>query len=249
MQLIISLTLGAVVLLGLIAARVTLSEGRLADEKLQELSRKSVESQESERSRVARQLQSLVMKALNLSNSNLRSLAKSDKFNDSDSRESFIMATKALHSAMKDIRNISGELRPAIRDKMGLNAAIQELVNEQVTHHPHINVSYKASEIPERLNSDIEIVLFRIVQSALTNVNEHSGANNVNIRIGTQGRKVLLSIQDNGVGFNVKKVTGKSSKVGIGLIDMRIRAESLGGSFQVFSTANIGTHIKVEIPR
>lgn len=249
LQLIISLALGTVLLVGFIGARVTLSEGKLADTKLQELSRKNVESQESERSRVARQLQSSVMKSLNLSNSNLRALAQHEQFSDSDSKQQFVMAAKALHSAMKEIRHISGELRPEILDKMGLDAAIRDLIEEQTTEHPTISISYKAGEMTERLHPDIEIVLYRIIQSSLTNINEHSGATNVNVRLGIQKRKVILSIQDNGTGFDVKKATRKSSNVGIGLMDMRIRAESLGGNFHIFSTAKMGTHIKVEIPR
>ena len=249
LQLIISLALGTVILVGLVGARVTLSEGKLADSKLQELSRKSVETQESERGRVARQLQSSVMKTLNLTNSNLRTIAQHERFDNPQSKEQFIMAAKALHSAMKEIRHISGELRPEILDKMGLDAAIHDLVEEQTTMNPGINVSYKSGEINERLNPEIEIVLYRIVQSALANINEHSNASGATIRLGVQKRKILLSIQDNGTGFDVKQATRKSSNVGIGIMDMRIRAESLGGTFHIFSTAKIGTHIKVEINR
>jgi signal transduction histidine kinase len=92
-------------------------------------------------------------------------------------------------------------------------------------------------------------VLYRVIQSALININEHSEANKVVIHLAIHKRKVLLSVQDNGVGFDVKRATRKRSNVGIGLMDMRIRSESLGGNFSIFSTPSIGTLIKVEIPK
>ena len=249
LQLIISLALGTVVLVSLIGARLTLSEGKLADEKLQQLSKKSVESQESERSRVARQLQSSVIKTLNFTNANLGEIAKSESFDNSKSREKFIFATKALHKAMQEVRDISGELRPEILDTMGLDAATRALVKEQNKRHQNLDVSYKSNDLTERMSPDVEIVLYRIVQSALTNINEHSEATNATIRISIQRSKVLLSIQDNGIGFDVREANKKGNQFGVGLLDMRVRAESMGGTFSVFSTPKMGTHIKIEIPR
>lgn len=248
LTLIISLALGTVFAVGLVGARITLSEGRLADGKLQELSQKNVESQEQERGRVARQLQSSVMKALNLTNTNMRYIAQHETF-DIDTKERFMLAGNALHSAMKEIIHISGELRPEILDKQGLNDAIAILLNEQMHDHPHIEILHKPTQTNERLHPDIEIALYRVVQSALVNINEHSKASKVIIHLTIHKRKVLLSIQDNGIGFNVKKATRKSSNVGIGLMDMRIRCESLGGLFSIFSTSSIGTLIKAEIPK
>jgi two-component system, NarL family, sensor kinase len=249
LQLIIALALGTVFIVGFFGARLTLSEGKLADGKLQELSRKSVESQETERGRVARQLQSSVMRALNLTNANLRYIAQNERLEDPNSKEKFITSVNALHSAMKEIIHISGELRPEILDKKGLEDAIKTLVDAQTNMHPNISISYKTGSISERLHPDIEIVLYRIVQSALANINEHSNASKVSIHLAMQGRKVLLSVQDNGVGFDVKQATRKSSNVGLGLLDMRIRAESLGGTLAIFSSSLIGTQIKVEIPK
>jgi two-component system NarL family sensor kinase len=248
LKLIISLALGTVFIVGLVGARITMSEGKLADSKLQELSQKSVESQEQERGRVARQLQSSVMKALNLTNTNMRYIAKYEAF-DKEAKEKFILAGNALHNAMKEIIHISGELRPEILDQKGLNDATETLLYEQMNDHPNTDITYKPSETSERLHPDIEIVLYRIIQSALININEHSEANKVVIHLAIHKRKVLLSIQDNGVGFDVKRATRKSSNVGIGLMDMRIRSESLGGNFSIFSTPSIGTLIKVEIPK
>jgi two-component system NarL family sensor kinase len=249
LKLILLLAFGAVVLVGIIGVRITLSEGKLADEKLQALSRKSVESQEAERSRVARQLQSSVIQSLTLTKSKLRDFAVEENFETDKQRNDFLVAAKALQHAMKEIRAISGELRPEILDSMGLDAAINELINKQKETHNDVKINYKSSNITERLDGEVEIVLYRIIQLALANVYEHSNASSVNLRINIQKNKVIFSIQDNGSGFDVKNIIRKGNKAGIGLIDMRVRAEALGGHFSVFSTPEIGTHIKVEIPR
>ncbi len=249
LQLIVLLAFGAVILVGVAGARITLSEGKLADEKLQALSRKSVESQEAERSRVARQLQISVIQSLTLAKAKLRDFAVDEHFKNDKQRNDFIVAEKALTHAMKEIRAISGELRPEILDSMGLDAAIHDLITKQKETHSHVNISYKSSNMTERLDAEVEIVLYRIIQLAQSNVCQHSNASSVNIRINIQKNKVIFSIQDNGVGFDVKNITRKGNKAGIGLIDMRVRAEALGGHFSIFSTPEIGTHIKVEIPR
>jgi two-component system NarL family sensor kinase len=250
LQLIIALALGAVVIVGFFGARITLSEGKLADAKLQDLSAKSVKSQELERARLARQLQSSVMKALNATNANLRYLAQYEKFDqDPHSREKFAQGAASLHMAMKEIMHISGELRPVVLDEKGLNDAVASLIGEQANAHPEIIISYNPPDTKERLHPDIEIALYRIVQASLVNIVEHAEATKVVVHLAFQKKNILLSVQDNGVGFDVKKATRKSSNVGIGLMDMRIRSESLGGRFSVFSTAAIGTLIKADLPK
>lgn len=247
LQIIILLACAAVVVVGLICARFTLSEGRLADEKLQELSRKSVDSQESERSRVARQLQSSVVQALTVAKAKLRDVAKENEFSQGKPREDFVLAAKAINHAIQEVRGISGELRPESLDTHGLDAAIDQLVMEQ-KESSNVHISYKSINTEKRIDPEIEIVIYRIVQAALSNIVQHSNASSSTIHLSVQKSKILLSIQDNGIGFNVKDVMRKGNKAGIGLIDMRVRAESLGGSFAIFSTAKIGTHVKIEIP-
>jgi two-component system NarL family sensor kinase len=249
LQLIIALALGTVVTVGFFGARITLSEGKLADTKLQNLSVKNVKSQELERARLARQLQSSVMKALNTTSINLRYLAQNEEFTDPSTRNKFAQGANSLHVAMKEIIHISGELRPFILDEKGLNDAVESLIEKQKNAYPDIAISYKPTETKERLHSDLEIALYRIIQATFVNIAEHSEANKVIVHLAFQKKKILLSIQDNGVGFDVKKATRKSSSAGIGLMDMRIRSESLGGTFSAFSTPTMGTLIKVELPR
>jgi two-component system NarL family sensor kinase len=249
LQLIISLALAAVVIVGFFGARITLSEGKLADAKLQDLSIKIVKSQELERARLARQIQSSVMKSLNATNENLRYLALHEKLENPNVRIKFVQGVNALHMAMKEIIHISGELRPVILDEKGLNDAVENLMEDHINTHPDIEISYKPIETKGRLHPDVEIALYRIIQACLINIAEHSEATKVVIHLSFQQSKILLSVQDDGIGFDVKEATRKSSNVGIGLMDMRIRSESLGGTFSVFSTLAIGTLIKVELPK
>ena len=76
----------------------------------------------------------------------------------------------------------------------------------------------------------------------------HSEASTASIRMRQTKSSLNMTIQDNGVGFNTKSVLGKGGKASVGFTDMRVRAESLGGNFSVFSSEEIGTVIKVDIP-
>jgi len=248
LQIILLLACVAVVVVGLICARLTLSEGRLADQKLEELSRKSVDSQESERGRVARQLQSSVVQNLNSAKSKLRNVAEKREFNSEKSRADFIIAIKEIQNAMIEVRNISSELRPAALDKLGLNAAISELLELQKGKDSNITFSFNNIKTNKRIDPELEIAIYRIIQSALANITKHSHASTASINLNPQEDKILLSIQDNGIGFNIKDTTQKANKTGIGLVDMRVRVESLGGYISIFSNKKIGTHIKIEMP-
>lgn len=231
-------------IVGLIGARFTMSEGKLADQRLQQLSQKAVTGQEEERSRVARDLQKGINQALVATKVKLHKVFEnSDIGSNQDVRKDFAKAVTILNRTIKEVNRISGELRPEALDKYGLYSAVNILV-EKMSSDSGIEISYKKQENSAGLSEEIETAVYRIIQEGLNNVVKHSESSNASVRLRHSTGSLALTIQDHGVGFNAKDV----AKMGVGFADMRVRAESLGGHFSVFSSKDIGTVIKVEIP-
>ncbi|MEO0443557.1 MAG: cache domain-containing protein [Pseudomonadota bacterium] len=244
--LIAGLALVFTVIVGLIGVRFTMSEGKLADEKLQQLSRKAVTGQEEERSRVARDLQKGINKALFAARAKLQNVAKAESLDDANARNDFVTAVSILNKTIKEVYRISGELRPEVLDKMGLYAAVDALTTK-VSDETDVKITFRRIDNGERLRGEVETSLYRIIQEAINNIVAHSQSSTASVRIRQVSGTLSLTIQDNGIGFNTKSVLGKGGQSGVGFVDMRVRAESLGGVFSVFSSKGIGTIIKVEV--
>jgi signal transduction histidine kinase len=146
-----------------------------------------------------------------------------------------------IEQSIREIRNIAQELRPSILDDFGLVPALRNLcgeyslTNRSITFHERLN---------ERLPAAIESSVYRICQEAITNVVKHSEAANAAFDLYLKDRTVHLIIQDDGRGMKITP----SILNGIGMINMRERAEMMGGTFLVESSPNKGTDIIVEIP-
>ena len=243
-QLVAMVALVFTVVVGFIGARYTMSEGKLADDKLRQLSLKVVQGQEEERARVSRNLQKDISHELVDVLAELKHVANSGTVEDPKRDPHFVAAVKTLNKAISDVYRISGELRPEALDKEGLFVAAEHLVEDMTQDHK-VKASFKkmlASE--KRMRPEVEISIYRIIQSAMDNVVEHSQAENVTIRIRQTQDQVSLNIQDDGIGFNIATEANR----GVGIADMRVRAEALGGTFHIFSTLNQFTVIKVDIP-
>jgi two-component system NarL family sensor kinase len=243
LKLIAGLALACTLVVGFIGARFTMSEGKLADERLQQLSRKAVAGQEEERSRVARDLQKGINQALIAARAKLQDVAKANSLEEESARNDFVTAVSILNKTIKEVYRISGELRPEILDKMGLYAAVEALT-EKVSSESNVKIAFKKVESGERLREEIETAMYRIIQEGINNIVRHSQSSTASVRIRQANHTLALTIQDNGVGFNSKD----TSKAGVGFADMRVRAESLGGTFSVFSSKGIGTIVKIEVP-
>jgi len=246
-SLVASLAVACTLIVGFIGARFTMSEGNLADQKLQQLSRKNVEVQEAERSRVSRQLQSGINQSLVAARAKLQKVAKSESLHEPTTKEDFVAAVNILNKTIKEVYRISGELRPSVLDKMGLYAAVEALTTE-LSEKEGLKVSFKKVDVDERLKPEAETALYRIIQEALNNITLHSQASTASVRMRQANNELSVTIQDNGIGFDTRKMMGKGNKAGIGIIDMRVRAESLGGAFTVFSSEGTGTMLKVDVP-
>src|SRR6185437_4682567 len=145
----------------------------------------------------------------------------------------------------RHLRNIMVELRPPGLDELGLLAALKEHVG-QVGRRAELAVSVTGVEPKPRLTPTDEIALFRIVQEALNNIVKHARAGEARVSLRQNAHAVVLSITDNGVGFDTaaKPIMGG---YGMGTTTMRERAEAMGARLQLQSAPGEGTRVTVEL--
>ncbi len=193
--------------------------------------------QEEERSRIARDLHDHVGQLL--TGLNLGLSAVIEKPNPQKLADLKTLATTILD----DVRRISRDLRPALLDELGLESAIKHFVRELAPQDiMKVDVFVR---VPEKLERDTAIVLYRVTQEALTNVVRHAKASHASVVITTAGNAVQLIIEDNGVGFDPSSVAAFEH---VGLSSMRERIELVGGSFVVESLLEKGTTVSARLP-
>ncbi len=231
-----------------ITERKKLEHQREADAlRLAELSRHVVAVQEEERRRLAGELHDRTSPNLAAASLNLGMIAADLPPRLSDGIESRLADTRALLAeTIAGIRDVCADLRPATLDYAGLPHALREYA-EQVSRRTGIAVKV-SGEIPAgRLNADSESMLFRITQEALTNCAKHAQASAVSIELSLGNPHAVLTISDNGAGFDPKALGQPGHRPGLGLLTMRERVEFAGGKFSLESAPGRGTRIRVEI--
>lgn len=151
---------------------------------------------------------------------------------------------KELTSAtLGDVRRIALDLRPSVLDELGLEAAVRRFARD--LHERHGLAVQVAVHLP-RLPGQVETVLYRVVQEALTNVVRHADASSVSVVATTSPRQVQLVVEDDGVGFDPASLASADQ---VGLAGMEERLELLGGSLNVESAPGAGTTLYARIPR
>jgi len=149
-----------------------------------------------------------------------------------------------------DLRNILADLRPEALDELGLAPALECLCAEIAHQHSGLAVDFHCSGVKQRLHPDLEVALFRSCQEALTNVVRHACARHVEIRLSRSHPQIIMTIQDDGIGFKTgaRETAEKGFSGQFGLIGMRERVASVGGSIRIAATSNGGTRVRIEVP-
>jgi len=142
-------------------------------------------------------------------------------------------------------KKISSALHPSMLEDLGLVPTLQWFIDEFV-RRDGINVNFEAVGFDERLPAQMEVVLYRVAQEALTNIIKHADAGEVNIKLTKGYPDVILLIEDDGRGFDVSEAMMKRG--GLGLAGMRERVDGLGGTLKIKSSPGKGTRIRVTFP-
>jgi len=149
---------------------------------------------------------------------------------------------RLLEAAAAESRRLIGGLRPPALDELGIVAAIESLVAEARTDVPTVEFTHHLPR--DRLPPQLETIIFRIVQEALTNARKHAHAGTVTVTVERAADTVAVRVQDDGRGFDPGAVPDNS----FGLEGIRQRCRLLGGEPRVMSTPGAGTTIEVTLP-
>jgi signal transduction histidine kinase len=161
-------------------------------------------------------------------------------------REHLLKVKGLLDLIEGQLRQLSHELRPTILDDWGLLPALKFLA-EGVTARTGLFIKVEGESGPA-LSPLLATTLYRIVQEALTNVTRHAKATQVQVTIQHELQTLRCSIKDNGVGFDVSSLSARTGERGLGLIGIRERLHSVGGSPSLVSTPGQGTELVITIP-
>jgi two-component system, NarL family, sensor kinase len=227
---------------------LNISELRVADAKLKALAQRVVESQEQERARLSRDLhdgisQWLVSIKLQIEAGIVR-LSGASATDHGAARERFERTAEELNNVLKEVRRISHDLRPALLDDLGLAAALDHLAHE-FSEHSGTPVEFRAHGGIDAVPAVVATVYFRIAQEALTNIERHAGAQAVTMSLVRAGRRIELTVTDDGSGFDPERVAVHPQH-GIGLRNMMERMDAIGGSLQVTSSSG-GTTVRASV--
>jgi two-component system sensor histidine kinase UhpB len=203
-------------------------------------------AQEQERKRIARELHDETSQVLT---SLLISLKVLEESINSDEARLRIEDTRSLvHQTLRAIRNLSIDLRPSALDDLGLLPALRWYIKEY-QQKCKIDVEFVANSFKERLPSELETALYRIVQEALTNTAKYANATKARVSVVEEQDQVSATISDNGKGFDAHTLLKLPwQERGLGLAGMHERATLLGGSLLINTEPGRGTTIQVTIP-
>ena len=223
-------------------------EARRSERTLRRLSHSLLRAQETDRRRLALELHDRAAQNLGSLLIHLRVLAKHLPARPrSVHREVVAISALATRTATV-VESISRNLRPGVLEILGLVPALQ-VVTTEFAKRTGLPATLVYAGVPGRLSSETELVLYRVLEETLLNVEQHANARNVTVRLSTQGSAVALSIHDDGVGCNPDSDRPRRrTKGGIGLIGLRERVAYVGGTLEVKSTRGAGTRVTARIP-
>jgi signal transduction histidine kinase len=210
--------------------------------KLQALSQRLVEVQETERRNIARELHDEIGQTL----TGLKLLLDTAHKLPGDRMTARLGEAQAIvNDLIRLARNLSLELRPTMLDDLGLLPALLWLF-ERYAAQTGVSVNFDHSGVDRRFPSSVETATYRIVQEALTNVARHAQVDHVLVEVRAGDEQLVVKVEDRGVGFDQHAVLGASESGG--LIGMRERAFLLGGKLIVESAPGMGTRLIARLP-
>jgi signal transduction histidine kinase len=212
------------------------------------LLRNLIHAQEEERKRVARELHDELGQALSSSALQIEAAKQLLESDPDQAEESLRDARKIIAASTEQISNLIMGLRPSVLDDLGLQSALRAHA-DRVLGNAGIDYSLDLGSLQGRVPDELETVLFRVFQEALTNIVRHSEATRVDMELVQTNGMILGRIADNGQGFNPKLDTDEPDQAErFGLLGMRERIELCGGTIVIRSTPGEGTSIQIQIP-
>lgn len=216
------------------------TEMEVARHNLERLSERLVNAQEDERRRIARELHDEIGQSLSATLVEMGRL-EATRIGDAEYRERLTYVRIMLEGCVSSVRDMALLLRPSMLDDLGLVAALKWQARE-LRRRTNLDVRMMADEIADDLPDLHRTCIYRVVQEALNNCAKHSRATRVSVSVHRENENLLVTVQDDGIGFNA------TQEKGMGLLGMEERVTRLNGLFTIQSNAVHGTLISIRIP-
>lgn len=225
------------------------TERKKANENIHRLSQQLLQAQETERQMISRDLHDKIAQDLSMLKIGNETLLDNNGNPAEDIKKRVLEQTNILQGVITAVRDMSYDLRPPGLDQFGIGSTIYQYCKD-FSEKAKLIVDYSDAGIDDiNLEPDIEINLYRLVQEGLNNIRKHADAGNAVIKLVASYPNIILRIEDNGKGFDVKKrLAGLTDEKRMGLRSMEERVCLLEGKMIVNSHPGKGTKILIEIP-
>ncbi|MEO7309677.1 MAG: tetratricopeptide repeat protein [Chitinophagaceae bacterium] len=244
--------IGALLLLGTLLGYSYYKRFKLKKEKQlqaeimhqQDMSTRAVlQAEENERERIARELHDGVGQMMSAAKMNLSAMEGDLAFTNDNQRNAYERIVSLVDEGCKEVRTVSHQMMPNALLKKGLASAIREFIDK--IDNRILKVDLYSEGLNERIDTNTETVLYRVVQECVNNVIKHSGANHLDISLIKDSDGISVTIEDNGKGFDTSQ---KAASEGIGLKNIRTRIDYLKGTVDFDSTLGKGTLVAIHVP-
>lgn len=222
--------------------RRELRQAEATQRRLRHLSARLVLAREDERRHIARELHDELGQWLTALKMELTGLAQGPKPERLEERVAPLI--EMVDETLRTVRRIATDLRPLMLDELGLNPAIEALARA-TEQRLGIGITSRLQELDPPLTADAAIALYRMVQEALTNVARHARARHARIELAADGDQLILTVSDDGVGFNGDAVQREGHH---GLLGIDERAHMFGGRLEIAPRAEGGGRLTVKLP-
>lgn len=225
-----------------------LTESRQREDLLRRLSHGLMQMQETERLRIATDLGDNIAQLLCSILVRCQLLADRLPASENGFQEETIEFVKLLRTTAEEVQRVSTDLRPHGLEILGLMPALRGVVAE-FAERMGVSIQVDFARMSAPLPARLELALYRVLEEALRNVEQHARARHVSVTLRRRGLFVQLAIKDDGIGFDTSDQQAKALQEGrLGLLSMRERATAVGGSLDVKSKTSAGTEVRVNVP-
>ncbi|MBZ0203442.1 MAG: response regulator [Ignavibacteria bacterium] len=218
---------------------------KLLEQRIRSLS--IIEAQENERRRISRELHDGLGQLLSAAKLNFGMIDFVNASNKEKTTDIVKQVDSIISKAIVEARRIAHDLRPTTLDDFGLIPALRILCQE-FSKITGIKVKFQVSPSLERIDPKVEIAIYRIIQESFNNISKYAEATEVYLDLYRKESQVFVRVKDNGKGFDTENITrSKQAGGGFGLLNMKERAELIGGKVEIISSPGQGTELLLEI--
>ena len=229
---------------GYIGSCIDITDLKRAEEALSTVSRRLIEAQEEERTRIARELHDDICQRIALQALNLESLKEALPTSATELERGISELQDQISDLGSDIQGLSHRLHSSNLDDLGLEVAAAGFCKE-ISERQGVEINFNCENVPKRLSQEISLCLFRVMQEALQNAIKHSGSRHFDVSLRGGLKEIQLTVHDSGIGFDPEKsMNGR----GLGLTSMKERLKLVDGKLFVESQPLVGSTVHARVP-